>query len=627
MSTIIDSSPPLTSKDRAAFATTARLLSCLVTESLARAVYYPLTGFEATGICVILSGNAAVDKPLYQSQDILAVIPLSQVPIFKHDGTDHRGREIGLLDPLDMMKFVFEIPNGEGLKTDAMAEHSDLIDAILSALASPGWAVSTTTLTLSQSPTSIWSKFADAISLESALSMDIASELESAVKWQKYSYEHPPQAPLFESSSVEWEQSIVEGHPTHPMHKTRRFLPPLQDLSPGSIDLYHPQLRFVSVPRENLKITYEFEELVRPLVDAASKAADALIEIPEGHVVIPVHELQVVHIHDKFSDAIIYPEKFSIPLLAQQSIRSVIVPNVYREHSLKLGVGIKLTSAVRTISPESAYLGPRFSAKVVPALNMDQNVVTVAKELASVVHAHSNGEIAKHCAAIVREAHENTSEERGERLIVCTALVESGHSGCDGHLPAVIRVFNLDTERKKVEWLDKFVDVFFKAFLPSMLTNGVAFECHPQNCVARFDIKTKVLKGFIIRDFGGLRVHPATLRETTGIELDFIEGHSIVAPDLEDVYTRMYHTVIHNHLQQLIRVLGLHYNGLGWAIVRRHLEAHIPRDHALYAAWLSPDRKTFPGKCFLRMRMSGMYRFHLHGPFPNLIHYCGVNME
>lgn len=142
-----------------------------------------------------------------------------------------------------------------------------------------------------------------------------------------------------------------------------------------------------------------------------------------------------------------------------------------------------------------------------------------------------------------------------------------------------------------------------------MLHNGVAFECHPQNCVARFDLQTKELKGFIIRDFGGLKVHPETLKSTTGVELDFMAGHSIVAGTLDAVYTRMYHTIVHNNFQQLIRVLGLHYNGLGWKIVREQLVANIPREHPLYTAWLSPEQSTLPGKCFLRMRMSSMYRF------------------
>jgi len=40
-------------------------------------------------------------------------------------------------------------------------------------------------------------------------------------------------------------------------------------------------------------------------------------------------------------------------------------------------------------------------------------------------------------------------------MIVCTSLVESGHTGKDGHLPAVVRVFDLDTEVKRLDWLEK----------------------------------------------------------------------------------------------------------------------------------------------------------------------------
>ena len=259
------------------------------------------------------------------------------------------------------------------------------------------------------------------------------------------------------------------------MHKTRRFLPPLPDHDPGTYDLLHPNLRFISVPCEEAKITFDFRSLTSPLLQAAATRAGKSLVVQEGHIVIPVHEIQVAHIMDKFPNAIIYPEEFRLPLLAQQSLRqelvflssyfenthngpgrSVILPDVdYGGLHLKLAIGVKLTSAVRTISPESAYLGPRFSAQVVPALTMDRDIVTVAKELASIVHSNPNGDIAKHCAALVRECHEHGSEERGERLIVCTSLVESGHAGQDGHLYSVVRAFGLDTEAKRLEWLEK----------------------------------------------------------------------------------------------------------------------------------------------------------------------------
>jgi len=360
--------------DRATFATSARLLSCLVTESLLRALYIPIRGFEGNGICVILNSNVSSEPPSpqpYTSKDIFAVIPLYDVPVFKHDGTDPRAKEISLLDPLDMMPLVFQVdPNGmENTDMNVLLSFScqspipdllfpqyiDLSDIILNVLSGPGWALSKSTpLFTSQSSVSLWEKFGMSIGLQDALLKEISAELESSVKWQgmshdfdngshlidftsEHSYKHPPPAPQFTSPSIQWEQSIVEGHPTHPvssspliisvlidikqMHKTRYFLPPLPDYPPGIYDLYHTSLRLIAVPKENLNITYDFEGYVQPILDAMSKKAGRPLAVCQGFVAIPVHELQVAHVQDKFSEAEIYAAEFSLPLLAQQSIR------------------------------------------------------------------------------------------------------------------------------------------------------------------------------------------------------------------------------------------------------------------------------------------------------------------
>ena len=88
-------------------------------------------------------------------------------------------------------------------------------------------------------------------------------------------------------------------------------------------------------------------------------------------------------------------------------------------------------------------------------LSFDTNIVTVAEELASVPHVHPDGDIAKHCSAIIHENYEIASEERAERLIVCTALTECGHRGEGGNVPAVVRIFQLDTPEKRLRWLSK----------------------------------------------------------------------------------------------------------------------------------------------------------------------------
>ncbi|KAJ6523991.1 IucC family-domain-containing protein [Mycena capillaripes] len=609
---------------RAAFGTTGRLLSCLVIESLARGIYLELPTIDgvAIGVCVVLQADVSARPPpdlatAYKADDILAIVPLRHVPVFKHDGTDPRGQEVGLLDITDMVPLVLEFDPKAGQRPH---EHAMLTEAVMKAISGPGWDLSMSApLVPSRSPLPLWEAFGRRLNVQESMLNEITAGLESSVLWQKYTFENPPEAPQFSSPSIDWEQSIVEGHPTHPMYKARQFPPPLPDYAPGTYNFYHTTLRLIGVPRANLKITGDFESYAAPLVAAASARAGEELPVSGDFVVVPVHELQTANIAAKFPDAVIFPAAFSVPILGQMSIRSFLVPTAFREFSLKVGLGIKLIGDVRTISPVAAHFVPRFSAQVVPALAMDRRIVMVAKELASVVHTHPDDEVAGHCTAIIREAYDSTSEERGERLIVSSSLSERGHAGEGGHLPSVIRVFELDTEAKRLEWFDRYVRLFFEAFLPPMLQNGVTFECHPQNCVGRYDLKTKELIGFVVRDIEGLRVHVETLRASTGIELDLVPHHVVAEP--HELYAQMYDTGIRNHLQQLIRTLGLHYSGSGWALVRRHLQEQIPRQHTLYDAWLHPENKTFSGKCFMRMCLEDLGVYYMQ--VPNLILYQG----
>jgi hypothetical protein len=70
-----------------------------------------------------------------------------------------------------------------------------------------------------------------------------------------------------------------------------------------------------------LKIVYNFEELLLPVISAVSAHAGKELIVQDGHVIVPVHELQVFHIQDKFPEAFIYSEDFSLPLSAQLSLR------------------------------------------------------------------------------------------------------------------------------------------------------------------------------------------------------------------------------------------------------------------------------------------------------------------
>lgn len=115
-----------TATQRASFATTARLFSCLVTEGLIRALYIPLESSgdtsNATGICIAFDGTTS-------DCGLLAVIPLRHTPVFKHGvAPDVRGKEIGLLDPMDMVSLVYhvhqtEVANGNAVPEDPVRSH------------------------------------------------------------------------------------------------------------------------------------------------------------------------------------------------------------------------------------------------------------------------------------------------------------------------------------------------------------------------------------------------------------------------------------------------------------------------------------------------------------------------
>jgi hypothetical protein len=93
-----------------------------------------------------------------------------------------------------------------------------LLSAIRRFFSSPCWSFPEQTIIKElNDPLVLWDTFATTIDLDPATRSDISDELASSVRWQTYSYDHPPNAPTLLSPSIDWEQSIVEGHPTHPV--------------------------------------------------------------------------------------------------------------------------------------------------------------------------------------------------------------------------------------------------------------------------------------------------------------------------------------------------------------------------------------------------------------------------
>ncbi|TFK40140.1 IucC family-domain-containing protein [Crucibulum laeve] len=584
----------------APFAVISRLLSCLVTEKLLRAFYIPvLAPSSASGILVVLATHLISEQPVLnralRSNDIFAVVPLHHPPVFDGTSVYQHGRPVGLVDPLDMLPTIYELEEvGRSKKDD-----DKLLAEIYACFAQPSWDIgSTVALKRTENPIGLWNKFVDSVILQGSLRETIEKELRSSLEWQLSAYNNPPACPSLKSSPIEWEQSLVAGHPTHPMHRARMF-----NGTPEHFDWYHPRVRFVGVPRSNLNIIGPFEESMLQLAMTAANRAGRTLPLDDTLVFMPVHELQIKNITSMFRDVHILHADISVPVFAQSSIRTVVVPDL-PGMALKLSVGVKISSSLRTISHFTADFGPRFSSEIVPRLAIDPRILSVELEPASAVYRSSDANLAKHFTAVLRSEYQPAENEA---LIVCAALLETDHAGVPARRAALQHVLGLDSEGKRIAFLERYIRLACDALLPPLIQNGVAFEAHAQNVLARFDSNTGELLGFVIRDLGGLRIHPQTLRTSTSVDFQFLPGHCVVTDTVEETYPKFYHTFVHNHIQRLIRLLGLHYNGRGWQMLRDNMERLIPRDHGLWGAWMNSDSITLPSKCLMRMRMRDSY--------------------
>ncbi|THH15695.1 hypothetical protein EW146_g4821 [Bondarzewia mesenterica] len=607
--------------DRAAFAVTSRLLASIVTESLLRAFYVPVKSNLVAGVCVILSIHVISEQPILERSirpaDVFAIIPLHHAPIFKGVAGKH-GRPVWLLDPFDMLPWVYELSD----RKPGDPENNDVQNAILSSLVPPPWELGNfTSLSQTLDPLHWWSKFAGTVMMGDDLRANLAEELASSSTWQRTVYENPPPCPNLFSPLIDWEQCLVEGHPTHPMHRARRTLAPLPSVSPDTRNWYRPRIRFAVVPRERVDILGRFEEEIRALAQVAAERSG--ITMPDdGRVIMPVYDLQIPNLEAKFDGIQILDEAFSLEALGQASIRTVVVPEA-PHLALKLAVGITVSSALRTISHFTANLGPRFS-EIVPKLKINPAILHIERESASAVYARDgegkpvNPDIAKHFTAVLRTPYVPAYDEA---VIVCAALSEHGHKDAMTGVPVVQHIFGLDTEEMRVAFFEDYARVLIDALLPPMIYNGLAFEAHPQNTLLRVSRSTSKIVGFVLRDLGGLRLHPETFTTSIGESFEFLTDHCIVTATREEAAKKLYHTLVHNHLQRLIRVLGLHYNGKGWEIVRANMERHVKQDSWLWDVWMSERGQSVAGKCLLRMKIQGLYRDSVYEPFPNMIHY------
>ncbi|KAJ2720055.1 hypothetical protein GGI07_004857, partial [Coemansia sp. Benny D115] len=208
---------------RALFATNSRLLTCLVNENIVDA-YFLEYGHTAATCCIVFvpSGTSPASP---ESDHGYMVSQIRHRPVVSAEQVAGQSdvQRVRFLDPEDLgaLQWIRRSQSG----TPALVAAPEQIMAVVGE----------------------WNSYdEDKIAA-------ICSELASSVENQAQAYQiHRPELDILTSTAIEWEQSIIEGHATHPMHRARYAVPPLDPISPDA-DLFHLQLTFVAVPRDEIR--------------------------------------------------------------------------------------------------------------------------------------------------------------------------------------------------------------------------------------------------------------------------------------------------------------------------------------------------------------------------------------
>lgn len=200
--------------EHAAFAVNSRLLSCLVTEKLLRAIYIPIIeGSPISGILIVLSKHLVSEPPILdrtlRGNDIFAIVPLRHAPVIAPvtETVVHKhGRPVELVDPLDMLSDIYEFSDRqvqvfENVRRISLSltsayvsmtvEQNTLRDTILSCLDTPFWELEpSVSLTRVIGVIHLWQKFVDGIILQDGLREAIKAEIQSSYDYQRASSLH-----------------------------------------------------------------------------------------------------------------------------------------------------------------------------------------------------------------------------------------------------------------------------------------------------------------------------------------------------------------------------------------------------------------------------------------------------
>lgn len=421
------------------------------------------------------------------------------------------------------------------------------------------------------------------------------------------------------------ESLIFEGHPTHPLTKTK--LP----LSMEEVRTYSPEfekiinLKVMLIHNEYVNVTtildhsqFILNEVIPEYLDELHTFMNDRERLLKDYKVILVHPWQYEHtIRNKFKEwlqnHILISTPFHVPSKATSSFRTMSLIN--HPYHVKLPVNVQATSAVRTVSPETTIDGPKLSQALHRELNQ-YTQLDVALEPYG-LFAKTDSDDARQLACIIRE--KPFTKDDGI-LLVTGALVNKNVVDNEITVDSYLKWINDDINQHTIhQFMRNYTRQLVTPLLALIQDYGIALEAHMQNTLVHLGPKYQIQ--FIVRDLGGSRIDIKTLSQR--LKHIEVENKSLLADSIEEVIMKFQHAVVQNQLAELI----FHFKKYEFIkeeelfnIIQEEIEVAIndTRPHAdtLRKVLFGP---TITVKALLKMRMKKKVKKYLNISLDNPI--------
>ena len=421
------------------------------------------------------------------------------------------------------------------------------------------------------------------------------------------------------------ESLIFEGHPTHPLTKTK--LP----LSMEEVRTYSPEfekiinLKVMLIHNEYVNVTtildhsqFILNEVIPEYLDELHTFMNDRERLLKDYKVILVHPWQYEHtIRNKFKEwlqnHILISTPFHVPSKATSSFRTMSLIN--HPYHVKLPVNVQATSAVRTVSPETTIDGPKLSQALHRELNQYTQLDVVLETYG--LFAKTDSDDARQLACIIRE---KPFIKNDGILLVTGALVNKNVVDNEITVDSYLKWINDDINQHTIhQFMRNYTRQLVTPLLALIQDYGIALEAHMQNTLVHLGPKYQIQ--FIVRDLGGSRIDIKTLSQR--LKHIEVENKSLLADSIEEVIMKFQHAVVQNQLAELI----FHFKKYEFIkeeelfnIIQEEIEVAIndtkPHADTLRKVLFGP---TITVKALLKMRMKKKVKKYLNISLDNPI--------